>query len=48
MPATGADDADSRYRGMGGAARWNTGLIASPDWIRDTPGMRVSTSSMKR
>src|SRR6185436_2905199 len=36
------------HLGIGGAARWNTGLIASPDWMRDTPGMRVSTSSMKR
>ena len=35
-------------RGMGGAARWNTGLMARPDWMRETPGMRVSTSSMKR
>ena len=36
------------HRGMGGAARWNTGLMARPDWMRDTPGMRVRTSSMKR
>jgi hypothetical protein len=35
-------------RGIGGAARWKTGLMARPDWMRETPGMRVSTSSMKR